>query len=98
MEEDFLPDWAVYGPSEEVDEPEEEFDEPSYMHVPDCTLGHCGCYYTNCNRCCRCHKNQHDRPLIDRSDIPWERPHKKNYKLASVEPVGVMLAPNQWRN
>ena len=42
--------------------------------APNCNGGHCGCYYTNCNRCCRCGKYQQDRKMLERS-IPWEEQH-----------------------
>lgn len=40
---------------------DEDLSEPSVNHVPNCKLGHCGCYYTNGNQCCRCKKYQYER-------------------------------------
>ncbi len=44
------------------------FEKSSVQEVADnCEAGHCGCYYTNCNRCCRCKQVQIDRTLINRN-------------------------------
>lgn len=39
----------------------------------NCDKGHCGCYYSNQNICCRCHKEHLKRltPLIERR-IKWD--------------------------
>ena len=46
---------------------EEDLSIPSIMTVcKDCKLGHCSCYYTNQNKCCRCKETHIDRVLIHR--------------------------------
>lgn len=51
-------------------ETEPDFEQSSVKEAcPDCKLGHCSCYYTNQNYCCRCNRYQYDRKLIERKVI-----------------------------
>lgn len=59
---------------------QEEFLERSVMTTAsNCDLGHCGCYYTNCNVCCRCKEVQLSKyiDMTPRNLYPTERPWKK---------------------
>lgn len=58
--------------------PPEEFTERSVMTTAsNCDLGHCGCYYTLGNVCCRCRINQLPAKEYLGRTIYEDRPFRK---------------------
>lgn len=67
---------------------EGEFTERSILTIStDCEKGHCGCYYTNGNICCRCRKVQLEFKRYEPRVVYVDRPFRKNdKKIGEVPP------------